>query len=100
MSQMLDVTYSVQHGEDTLNQHAHVPCASLTHLHVSGVSLLGVEAVVGQHHHLLLELLYHRLESRVVYVGGVVVPLTHQTPLVEHHSQLGTHYPPAVALAL
>ena len=102
VSHVLDVTHRVQHGEHSLYNHAGVPPAPLTHHHVTGVASIlreQIETVIGQYCHLLLKLSYHRVEGRVVYVGGVTVPPTHQTPLVEHQAKFASHYPTMIAKA-
>ena len=58
-----------------------------------------MEVGVGQHDHLILELLDERTERGVVDIGGVTVPLDDQPPLIQDQTELPSDNPPMVRLA-
>lgn len=99
MTHLLEVTHPRQHGENAFNNHAYSPPLTLAHFHVGGVCCFRVEAVISKDYHLFLELSNQRVEGAVMDISGCAVPANNQSPLVEHHANLASHYPPAVRIA-
>ena len=100
MHHFLEVTDQGEHGKDRLHHHAFVPLPTITHFEIGRVAFAGMETLITQYHHLVLESFYQMLEMGIVNVSSVAVPCRHQPQMVEHQTQLASHDPSVVGLAL
>ena len=100
MHYLLEMTHQSEHGEHRLYPHTLVPLTTLAELEVGRVSVFGMKSQVSQDNHLVFKLGDKVLEASVVDIGGVTVPSCNQSQVIEHQTQLASHYPSVIGLAL
>ena len=100
MHYLLEMTHQSEHGEHCLHPHTLVPLTTLAEFEVGRVSVFGMKACISEDDHLVFKLGDKVLEASVVDIGGVTVPGCNQSQVIEHQTQLASHYPSVIGLAL
>jgi hypothetical protein len=80
-------------------QHTHVPCPTLTDLHVGWVPGLGMQTGSRQDDHRVGKLGAQRLKMGLVDVGRGDAPGSDQAPLMQDHTECTADNPPMIPLA-
>jgi hypothetical protein len=88
-----------EHRQHRCDQHAGIPGATRTDLHVAGIARLRMETCIRQDDPLTVKLGNQRLNMRIMDIGRGTIPGTDQAPLVHDKTQLPPDNPPMIAVA-
>jgi hypothetical protein len=88
-----------EHGEHGLHDHPGIPGFGLADFDAPGIGLFGVEAVIGQDNHLVFKGPEQTMKDSIMYIGGVTIPTTNQTLLVEQATDFAAYHPTTVRVA-
>ena len=99
VSPVFEVANRREHGKHRFNNHADIPGFGLADFQVLWITLFGIEAMVGQHNHLLLKCPDQGMKGSVVDVCGGTIPTAHQPFLVQQTTNLAAHNPTTVRVA-
>ena len=100
MSNLLEMADRCQHRQDSLDDHAAVPLATLADLEVGRMPVLLLKSFITEDHHLVGHAVNQVLESRsVVDIGCVTGPIDDQAEMIDQITQLAADDPARIGLA-
>lgn len=99
VSHVLEITDDGHHRQGGLHLHAVIPGAFLAQLEVGWNALLAAKAEVREHNGLAFIALDERMESLIMRVEGVPVPVHHLALIVEQPTQFDADGPASFILA-
>lgn len=82
-----------EHSEHRFNQIPLGPAMMPIDFQVGWIAAFGMKAAIGQHEHLLPIFINQRMESRIIDIGGMRIPVDDEPPLIEQHGEFATHNP-------
>ncbi len=100
MTQLFEPTHRGEHGQDCFDDHPPIPGAALARFHIGWIARFGMEAHVGQDHHLVLKISDQGMKRGVWHIGCGIIPGDDQASVVDHVGQLRANNPAMVGQAL
>ncbi len=100
MHYLLEMPDQGEHGEHRFNHHALVPLAAFTEFEIGGVSLTGMETRITQDDHLVFEPPNQGVKAGIVDIGGITIPGSDQTQMIEHQAEFAPHDPAMIGSPL
>ena len=98
-----DLLTMAEHGEHRQyrrHEYALLPLSPPTQFEVGGIALRRMEGHITQNNHALFALPNQLLKGVIRDIGGRTLPRYHQSPLVQHETQLAPDHPAVLRQSL